>query len=92
MVQNVKVPTTCVFMETGIKVGALHIRPDFFYFSFYRPSWPIFLKIGKKEFFFNFIFIFPSDSFKYSPGVFIFTAARLIQLKLEFIRTIFQLN
>ena len=34
------------------------VRPEFFYFSFYRPSRPNFLEIEKKikEIFFNFIF------------------------------------
>ena len=47
------------------------LRPEFFYFSFYRPSLPYFLKIEKKikEIFFNFIFLFPSDSCQYSTGV-----------------------
>ena len=37
------------------------LRPEFFYFSFYRPSLPNFLEIEKKikEIFFNFIFYFP---------------------------------
>ena len=44
----------------------------FFYLSFYRPSRPIFLEIEKKIkeiFFFDFIFLFPSDSCQYSTGV-----------------------
>ena len=47
------------------------VRPVFFYFSFYRPSRPKFLEIEKKikENFFNFIFLFPSDSCQYSTGV-----------------------
>ena len=37
------------------------IRPEFFYFSFYRTSRPNFLEIEKtiKEIVFNFIFYFP---------------------------------
>ena len=40
------------------------LRPEFFYFLFYRPSRPNFLEIEKKikEIFFNSIFLFPSDS------------------------------
>ena len=62
---------------------------SFFYFSFYRPFRPNFLKIEKKikDIFFNFIFVFSSDSCQYSTGVqlcffrFVFsTAARLIKL------------
>ena len=47
------------------------IRPEFFYFSFYRPSRLNFLKIEKKikDIFFNFIFVFSSDSCQYSTGV-----------------------
>ena len=62
----------------------------FFYFLFYRPSRPNFLKIEKKikrDFFFNFIFVFPSDSCQYSTqsSIIIFrfvysTAVRLIKL------------
>ena len=47
------------------------VRPEFFYYSFYRPSRPNFLKIKKeiKDIFLNFIFIFPSDSCQYSTEV-----------------------
>ena len=53
-------------------VFLLHLGQSFFYFSFYGPSRPNFLKIEKqiiKEIFFNFIFVFPSDSSKYNTGV-----------------------
>ena len=65
------------------------LRPEFFYFSFYRPSRPNVLEIEKKiiEIFFHFIFLFPSDSYQYSTGVqlcfFVLSfsiAARLIKL------------
>ena len=60
------------------------IRPEFFYFSFYRPSRPNFLEIEKKikEIFFNFIFLFPSDSCSLAMFFrFVFSiAARLIKL------------
>ena len=56
----------------------------FFIFRLTNPPDPSFLKIEKKikEIFFNFIFVFPSDSCQYSSGVhFVFsTAARLIKL------------
>ena len=42
----------------------------FFIFRFTDPPDPIFWKLKKiKEFFFNFIFLFPSDSCQYSNGV-----------------------
>ena len=60
------------------------LRPEFFYFSFYRPSRPNFLEIEKKikEIFFNFIFLFPSDSCRSVMFFeFVFSiAARLIKL------------
>ena len=68
----------------------LSIRPEFFYFSFYRPSRPNILEIEKKikEIFFSILlFLFRSDSCQYSTGVqlcfflFVFSiAARLIKL------------
>ena len=58
------------------KVNLIHLkrdllRPEFCYFSFYRPSRPYFLKIEKKNKrdLFNFIFVFPSDTCQYSTGV-----------------------
>ena len=59
-----------VWIKLCEKLGA-YPRPGFFYFSFYRPSRPNFLEIEKKikEFFFNFIFLFPSDLCQYSTGV-----------------------
>ena len=63
----------------------------FFIFRFTDPPDPIFWKLKKKnnkrDVFFNFIFLFPSDSCKYSTGVqlcffcFVFSIdARLIKL------------
>ena len=64
--------TKCMFLSAiySKTVGFL-VRPEDFYFSFHRPSRPDFLKIEKKikDIFFNFIFVFPSDSCQYSPGV-----------------------
>ena len=65
----------CLFAYTRDKfphdTTQIHVRPEFFNFSFYRPSRPNFLKIEKKikEIFFNFIFVFPSDSSQHSTGV-----------------------
>ena len=68
---------------------SVSIRPEFFYFSFYRPSRPNFLEIEKKikEIFFNFIFYFPPThastvlKFSYFFLGFVFSiAARLIKL------------
>ena len=58
-------------LSPGCIRNAMALRPEFFYFSFYRPSRPNFLEIEKKikEIFFNFIFLFPSDSCQYSTGV-----------------------
>ena len=42
------------------------IRPEFFYFSFYRPSRPIFLEIGKKIKEIFFIFFFPPTVLEFS--------------------------
>ena len=86
----------------------MHIKNDIakarvFYFSFYRPYRPNFLKIEKKiikEIFFNFLFLFfppthASTVLEFNSFFFCFvfsTAARLILLKIKFIRTIFQLN
>ena len=66
----------------------IKLGQSFFYFSFYRPSQPNFLKSVKKiKDFFQFYFCFSSNSYQYSTGVqlcfFIFvfsTAARLIEL------------
>ena len=64
------------------------LRPEFFYFSFYRPSRPNFLEIEKKikEIFFNFIFLFtPTHAstvleFSYVFWFVFSIAARLIKL------------
>ena len=57
----------------GLRGSKLHgrVRPEFclFVFSFYRPFRPNFWKIEKKRDFFNFIFVFPSDSCQYSTEV-----------------------
>ena len=43
---------------------------SFFSFRFTDPPDPIFWKLKKKlEIFFNFIFLFPSDTCQYSTGV-----------------------
>ena len=63
------------------------VWPEFFNFSFYRPSLPNFLEIEKKlkEIFFNFIFYFPpthvSTVLEFNYVLFcLSTAARLIKL------------
>ena len=71
-IDNVKTFNKLIFgfdnlLRTSCQEGLF--RPEFFYFSFYRPSRPNFWEIAKKkikEIFFNFIFLFPSDSCQYS--------------------------
>ena len=76
-------------------------RPEFFYFSFYRPSRANFLKIEKKikRDFFQFYFCISLRLMpvQYWSSIMFFrfvfsSAARLIELKIKFIRTIFQFN
>ena len=49
----------------------MYLGQSFFIFRFTDPPDPIFWKLKKKikRFFFNFIFLFPSDSCQYSTGV-----------------------
>ena len=61
---------TFIIVTQYNKIGTL-VRPEFFYFCFTDPPDPIFLEIEKKQkkIFFNFIFLFPSDSCQYSTVV-----------------------
>ena len=74
MIKDSKIPHHSMLKINWVVMATFHTvyaRPEFFYFSFYRPSRPNFLEIEKKikEIFFNFIFLFPSNSCQYSTGV-----------------------
>ena len=64
--ENQKKNLSVIYVASNIYsyAGLKQLRPEFFYFSFYRPSRSNFLEIEKKirDFFFNFIFLFPSVS------------------------------